>query len=93
MYITLITNEGKDFIQVMASSTIQLDVVHLLIHGRTVSGTNSVRKQNFTTATDHAAGLGLRTLTLVSAHFRASVLNCGLSAARTALAQIEEKRM
>lgn len=41
----------------------------------------------------HAAGLGLRTLTLASAARRASALNCGFNAARTALAQIAEKRM
>lgn len=39
------------------------------------------------------AGLGLRTLTLASAAFTASVLNCGFNAARTALAQMAEKRM
>lgn len=37
--------------------------------------------------------LGLRTLTLASAAFSASLLNCGFNAARTALAQIAEKRM
>lgn len=39
------------------------------------------------------ADLGLRTLTLASAAFTASVLNCGFNAARTALAQTAEKRM
>lgn len=38
-------------------------------------------------------GLSLKTLTLASAAFTASVLNCGFNAARTALAQIAEKRM
>lgn len=37
--------------------------------------------------------LDLMTLTLASAAFSASVLNCGFSAARTALAQMAEKRM
>lgn len=41
----------------------------------------------------YAAVLGLRTLTLASAAFIASVLYCGFRAARTALAQIAEKRM
>lgn len=39
------------------------------------------------------AVLGLLILTLASAAFIASALNCGFSAARTALAQIAEKRM
>lgn len=39
------------------------------------------------------AALGFRTLTLDSATLTASVLNCGFSAARTALAQMAEKRM
>lgn len=40
-----------------------------------------------------AAFFGLRTLTLASAAFNASVFSCGFSAARTAPAQMEEKRM
>lgn len=41
----------------------------------------------------HAIAFGTQTLTLDSATFIASTLNCGFSAARTALAQIAEKRM
>lgn len=36
---------------------------------------------------------GLRILTFASAAFIASVFNCGFNAARTALAQMAEKRM
>lgn len=39
------------------------------------------------------ADLGFRTLTFDSAILTASALNCGFNAARTALAQIAEKRM
>lgn len=41
----------------------------------------------------HATAFGTQTLTLDSATFSASTLNWGFSAARTALAQIAEKRM